>query len=189
VTETTSGSSITTAFIGLGGNIGDAPAAMADAIARIDALDYATRLDVSSLYRSAPVGYTDQADFYNAVASFACDCEAITLLDALLKIESDLGRVRDGPRFGPRVVDLDLLIFGEARIDTRRLTVPHPRVHQRRFALEPLVEIAPLLSIPGLDDAATLLDDLMDQAVERIDPKVSPEHLLSSVREWPAYAV
>ncbi len=103
---------------------------------------------VSSLYETAAVGVTDQADFLNAVAEAATSLSAAALLSALLNIENLLGRTRTY-RWGPRVIDLDLLLYGEQQIALPELTVPHPRLRERAFVLVPLAEIAPELTLPG----------------------------------------
>ena len=103
---------------------------------------------VSARYETAPVGVTDQPDFLNAVAQIETALPATDLLDALLNIENKLGRVRT-LRWGPRVIDLDLLLYGDAQIALPNLTVPHPRLRERAFVLVPLAEIAPGLVLPG----------------------------------------
>lgn len=112
---------------------------------------------MSSVRETEPVGYTDQGRFLNAAAKVETTLEARELLDLLLAIERDLGRVRDGPRFGPRTVDLDLLLYGAERLDEPGLTVPHPRLAERAFVLEPLAELEPGLRIPGSGTVETLL--------------------------------
>ena len=103
---------------------------------------------VSSLYETAPVGVTDQPDFLNAVAAVQTGLGPLETLDALLHIENQMGRVRT-ERWGPRVIDLDLLLYGGERVSSPGLTVPHPRLRERAFVLVPLAEIAPELRLPG----------------------------------------
>lgn len=103
---------------------------------------------VSSLYETAAVGVTDQPDFLNAVAEVETSLTAVDLLGALLNLENLLGRKRT-IRWGPRVIDLDLLLYGDAQIALPELTVPHPRLRERAFVLVPLAEIAPDLALPG----------------------------------------
>ena len=103
---------------------------------------------VSSLYETAAVGVTDQPDFLNAVAEVQTTLSATLLLDALLNLENLLGRVRTF-RWGPRVIDLDLLLYGDEQIGLPHLTVPHPRLRERAFVLAPLAEVAPGLRLPG----------------------------------------
>jgi 2-amino-4-hydroxy-6-hydroxymethyldihydropteridine diphosphokinase len=138
----------TVAWLGLGGNIGDPSAAMAAALRALDADPRVEILAVSSLYRTPPWGVTDQPDFLNAVASVRTELGARELLDLCLDIEKSLKRVRE-MRWGPRLIDIDVLVFGEARIDEEGLHVPHPRMLERAFVMLPLAEIAPELELKG----------------------------------------
>ena len=104
-----------------------------------------------------PVGITDQPRFLNAAASLETELPPCELLARLLAIENRLGRTREGPRFGPRTIDLDLLLYGDETIDEPGLTVPHPRLHERLFALEPLMELDPALVVPGLGPLAAIV--------------------------------
>ncbi len=146
------------AFIGLGGNVGDAAATLRKAILALDGLPRTRLLAASRLFRTAPVGGIQQADFINAVASVYTRLSANELLEALFAIERAHGRdrVRE-QRWGPRTLDLDLLMHGEAVIDIDGLTLPHPRMHERAFVLVPLVEIAPDLQVPGVGGARDAL--------------------------------
>lgn len=135
-----------TAYIALGANLGDAQRALRDAMDRLATLPGTTVGARSSLYRTAPVG-TMGPDFINAVAEVRTALTAPALLDALLSIETDAGRERPWPN-APRTLDLDLLLYGGASIDSPRLTVPHPRMNERAFVLVPLSEIAPALVPP-----------------------------------------
>ena len=103
---------------------------------------------MSTLRDTEPVGYTDQPRFLNGAAAVETELEPRELLDRLLAVERALGRDRTGPRFGPRTVDLDLLVYGDRVVDEPGLTVPHPRLAERRFALEPLAELEPDLALP-----------------------------------------
>lgn len=134
---------MTLAYVGLGANLGDRETTIRRAAALIEA----TRL--SQLRETEPWGYEDQPRFVNAVAELETTLGARALLDLLLDVERRLGRERTGPRFGPRTIDLDLLLYGDAVIDEPGLTVPHPRLQERLFVLEPLAELAPALKIPG----------------------------------------
>ena len=122
---------------------------------------------VSSLYETAPMGVTDQPEFLNAVAEIQTSLGALALLGALLHIENKIGRVRTF-RWGPRVIDLDLLLYGTQQIAWPDLTVPHPRLRERAFALVPLAEIAPGLALPGdgktVADAAKFLSRFLSQS-------------------------
>ena len=127
-------------LLGLGANRGDPPAQLA---AALRALAPAVRIDaVSSLYRSAPVGFAGQPDFYNAVALGRTELQPRPLLQALQRVEAELGRRRTFPG-APRVIDLDLLAHGGCVMRTAALTLPHPRLHLRGFVLHPLAEVAP----------------------------------------------
>ena len=149
-----------TAYIALGGNLGDAAATVRRAIAALAALPRTRLLAASGLYRSAPVEASGP-DFINAVAAIATRLPAPELLDALHAIEQAEGRQRPW-RNAPRTLDLDLLLYGDQHIDTPRLTVPHPRMWQRAFVLRPLAEIAPHLTPPET------LAAVAGQAIERL---------------------
>lgn len=148
-------------FVGLGSNLDDPRQHVLTALDALAQLE-ATRLSgVSSLYRSAPMTGPgvppDQPAYINAVARLESALPATVLLDALQAIEAGHGRVRDGERWGPRTLDLDILLYGDQRIDTPRLRVPHPGLAERNFVLHPLAEIVPDLDIPGLGPLRELL--------------------------------
>ena len=147
-------------YIGLGSNLGDREATLRRALARLNAWRGITVDAVSRFRETDPVGYTDQPRFVNAVAAVETDLEPRALLDALLAIERAMGRTREGPRFGPRTIDLDLLIYEDRVVDEPGLRVPHPRLHERAFVLEPLAELAPGLQVPGLGSLETLTRNL-----------------------------
>lgn len=154
---------MTLAAVGLGANLGDAAATLYDAVAALARLPGSTLLRASHLYRTPAWGRTDQPDFINAVALVETGLAARDLLDALLAIERSFGRVRlDGERWGPRTLDLDLLLYGRASIESHELTVPHPRMRERAFVLVPLAEIA-----PGLVTGQRL-SAVANQAIERL---------------------
>lgn len=137
------------AFIGLGGNVGDAAATLRSAIDQLAGLPHTQLLAASSLYCTAPVGGIEQADFVNAVAQLETTLTPEGLLQALFAIERAHGRDRNiEQRWGPRTLDLDLLLYGDQVIDIDGLTVPHPRIAERAFVLVPLAEIAPDTLIP-----------------------------------------
>ena len=150
---------MTTAYVGLGANLGDRETTLGRALELLG-----ERLEltaVSSLRDTEPVGYVDQPRFLNAAARIETELSPRELLDVLLDVERELGRVREGsPRFGPRTIDLDLLLYGDDAIDEPGLTVPHPRLHERRFVLEPLAELDPDLVVPGLGPVSALLTRL-----------------------------
>lgn len=155
------------AYVGIGANLGDARAAVTDALARLDRLPSTRLLRASSLYRSAPIDSSGD-DYLNAAACLDTGLDAHALLAALLGIEQAHGRERPY-RNAPRTLDLDLLLYGDQVIeDAPVLVVPHPRLHQRAFTLAPLAEIAPGLAIPGHGRVADLLPGVADQAIERI---------------------
>ena len=138
------------AFVGLGANLGDAPATVREAMRALDVLPQTRLLRASRLYRSRAWGVETQPDFINAVAMLESRLPARTLLDELLAIERAHGRNRNAEtRWGPRTLDLDLLLHGDSIIDEPGLRVPHPHLHERAFALLPLVEVAPDAVIPG----------------------------------------
>ena len=145
------------AFVGLGANLGDRRATIERAIDLLRGTPGLVVLAVSTLRETDPVGYEDQPRFVNGALEVETTLTARELLDALLAVERDLGRTREGPRFGPRTIDLDLLLYGDERLDEPGLTVPHPRLHERLFVLEPLAELAPGLVVPGRGDVESLL--------------------------------
>jgi 2-amino-4-hydroxy-6-hydroxymethyldihydropteridine diphosphokinase len=134
---------VTLAYVGLGANLGDRESAIRDAAELIGALR------LSPVIETEPWGYADQPRFLNAVAEVETPLAARAFLDRLLDVERRLGRDRSGPRFGPRTIDLDLLLYGDERISEPGLEVPHPRLHERLFVLEPLAALVPARKIPG----------------------------------------
>lgn len=159
-------------FVALGSNLADPCRQVRTAVDELATLQ-ATRLTaVSSLYRSAPMKGAgvprDQPAYINAVARLETALTAEALLDALQAIEARHGRVRSGERWGPRTLDLDILLYGDRHIDTPCLQVPHPGLAERNFVLHPLAEIAPDLDIPGLGSVATLLERCGAVGLERV---------------------
>jgi 2-amino-4-hydroxy-6-hydroxymethyldihydropteridine diphosphokinase len=148
------------AFIGLGANLGDREATLRRALELLGAEQGIEVVRVSSFRETDPVGIVDQPRFVNAATEVSTTLEAGELLRRLLAIEQLLGRTRSGPRLGPRTIDLDLLLYDEERIDEPGLQVPHPRLHERRFALEPLAELEPGLVVPGRGPVEALLAGL-----------------------------
>lgn len=150
-----------TAFVGIGSNLGEPEQQIAAALEQLAAEEGIELVAVSALRETEPVGYLHQPSFVNGAAQLETELPPRELLERLLSIEARLGRVRgEGPRFGPRTIDLDLLVYGDETIDEPGLTVPHPRLPERRFALEPLAELAPNLEIPGLGAVQALLAEL-----------------------------
>ena len=155
------------AAVGLGANLGDAAASVREAIHALYSLPQTSLLRASRLYRTPAWGVTEQPDFINAVALLDTGLQAQALLQALLGIEREFGRIRiDGERWGPRTLDLDLLLFGDAVIDEPGLRVPHPHLHERAFALLPLAEIAPQMPIPGIGQVGELAAAMAADGIE-----------------------
>ncbi|MEW8625416.1 MAG: 2-amino-4-hydroxy-6-hydroxymethyldihydropteridine diphosphokinase [Candidatus Thiodiazotropha sp.] len=155
-------------YIGLGSNLQNPKRQVETALEELAQLPDTSLLDHSSLYRSRPVGPQDQADFINAVAHLSTALAADSLLDALQQLEQQHHRVRER-RWGPRSLDLDLLLYGDRTIDTPRLKVPHPEIAKRSFVLLPLHEIAPTgLRIPGLGLLQTLVTGTERSDIERL---------------------
>jgi len=142
---------VTRAYIGLGSNLGDREATLRAAVDELAATPGVEVVAVSTLVDTEPVGYLDQPRFLNGVAVLETSLQARDLLGALLAIEARFGRDRATvPAQGPRTLDLDLLLYGDAEIDEEGLRVPHPRLHERAFVLGPLQEVAPGLEVPGM---------------------------------------
>jgi 2-amino-4-hydroxy-6-hydroxymethyldihydropteridine diphosphokinase len=155
------------AFVAFGANLGDPVSAYHHALDAIGRLPGTSVVRRSSLYRTDPIGVRGQPDYINAVVELATDMPAEDLLEALLEIEITAGRTRQSHR-APRTLDLDLLLYADAVIDTPRLQVPHPRMHRRAFVLVPLAEIAPDTEIPGHGRVSALLPRVSDQLVTRL---------------------
>ena len=148
---------MTRAYVALGSNVGDRERMLWSAIHMLAFNPEVDVVAVSSFRETAPVGYLDQPDFLNAAVAIETELGSRALLDLLLSIELELGRTRDGPRLGPRTIDLDLVLYGDEVIDEPGLTVPHPRLHERRFVLEPLAELDPGLTVPEKGSVQALL--------------------------------
>jgi 2-amino-4-hydroxy-6-hydroxymethyldihydropteridine diphosphokinase len=145
---------MTRAYVGIGANLGDRERSIRAAAGLIGA----RRL--SSVRETEPWGYADQPRFLNAAAELETDLSALALLERLQAVERELGRERGARHWGPRVIDLDLLLYGSETIDEPGLRVPHPRLHERLFVLEPLVELTPELDVPGYGGVSGLLAKL-----------------------------
>lgn len=156
------------AWLGLGANLGDARATLAKAVQELSRSSFAELVAVSSLYRTPPWGVENQPDFLNAVVALDTEWPPSDLLPRLLDAEARLGRVRSGERWGPRAIDIDLLMQDDHCIDQAELCLPHPRLANRAFVLVPWLELAPSLVVPGVGALADLLDAL--PAVERDFP-------------------
>lgn len=154
------------AVVALGTNLGDRAANLVDALERIRALGRVVA--TSGVYETAPQGMVDQEPFYNTVVVVETELDPVKVVDRLLGIEREMGRVR-GPRWGPRLIDLDLILYGDRSICTASVEVPHPRYRQRRFVLEPLVEVWPDARDPDGTPVADILEAVSGQAVTPID--------------------
>ncbi len=165
------------AWVGLGSNLGNSESILRRAVSQLAMLHGTQMRAVSPLYRTEPWGEPDQPCFLNAVAKLATDLTPRELLSALLAIEHRLGRVRDGKRWGPRTLDLDLLVYGHHCIDQPDLVVPHPRLHERAFVLVPLDDLSPELEVPGLGRVAELLAALDTSQRSGVQRATSPDEL------------
>ena len=163
------------AAVGLGSNLGDRQRHIAEAIGALSELG--SLVSVSALYESAPVGGPDQGPYLNAVAVLETELSARQLLGGCLDIEAAHGRERR-ERWGPRTLDLDVLLYGDSTIDDDGLSVPHPRLHERRFVLAPLLEAWPDATMPDGTVLADLLEGVADQQVRRLQGPV-PQRSLS----------
>jgi len=161
----------TRAYIGLGGNIGDVETTLTEAMWAIDSLPQTSIRAQSKFYRSPPWGFTEQPEFLNAVVEVQTRLAPRVLLNFLLDIETRFGRDRStSEKWGPRELDLDLLVFGEETINEPGMHLPHPHLQERAFVLLPLAEIAPTLVIPGLGrPVSELLDAIEATGVEAIE--------------------
>lgn len=162
-------SSPVTAWLSLGGNQGDSRSILARAVQRIAQLPDTRPGAVSALYETPPWGDEDQPPFHNAVASCETALGPEALLGGLQEIERDLGRVRDPERpWGPRAIDIDILLFGDITMHSASLSIPHPRLAERAFVLLPLVNMEPEIVIPGAGFAADLLAGISSADIRKI---------------------
>lgn len=163
-------------FIGIGSNMGDPVFQCREAVRRLGAEPGIRLLRLSALYRTEPVGQSDQPWFVNAVAEIRSGQRPRVLLETLKRIEREMGRV-EGPRWGPRAIDLDLLLYGQEVIAEQGMVIPHPEMHRRRFVLEPLCELASYVVHPAFGVSARgLLDRLHDPArVERFSDETTAD--------------
>jgi len=150
---------VTTAYLGLGSNLGDKEKNLATARKLLEATPGIRVTQASSVYITAPWGKTDQDDFLNQVLAIETELAAGELLEAVLNIEKRMGRVRQ-ERWGPRLIDIDIILFGRETINTGNLTVPHPYLKERAFVLIPLLEIAPTAVLPGGESVRAILENL-----------------------------
>jgi 2-amino-4-hydroxy-6-hydroxymethyldihydropteridine diphosphokinase len=139
----------TTAYLGLGSNIGDRMGNLREAVARLLKTDGITLVRASPVYQTEPVGYEAQEDFYNMVVAVETSLVPMDLLSAVKEIEKGMGRV-EAVHKGPRIIDLDILLYGDEAVDEYRLTIPHPQMLEREFVLRPLFDLDPDLQIRPL---------------------------------------
>lgn len=158
------------AWVGLGSNLGDSMVLLRQSMAQLARLPETQLRAVSTPYITQPWGETNQPEFINAVAKLATDLPPQTLLESLLAIEKQLGRQRSGKRWGPRLIDLDLLIYEGVVMDEPNLVLPHPRLHQRAFVLVPLNDLSPTLEVPGLGSVERLLAGLDEEQLAGVRP-------------------
>lgn len=156
------------AYVALGANLGRPAATVKAAIATLAKIPDTTLIAASSLFQTAPVGLKRQPDFINAVAALDTALSPLALLRALFELEARFGRSRSVPN-APRTLDLDLLLFGDTRLEEAQLTLPHPRMHERAFVLAPLAEIAPECLVPGRGMVRDLLEACRDQRIVRLE--------------------
>jgi 2-amino-4-hydroxy-6-hydroxymethyldihydropteridine diphosphokinase len=147
---------VTRAYVGLGANLGERERTLRAAVDALAAEDGIEVVAVSTLRDTDPVGVGDQPRYLNGVAELETTLTARELLEALLAVEQQFGRVRVPGEHGPRTLDLDLLLYGDEELSEPGLTVPHPRLHERMFVLEPLIELAPGLVVPGRGEVESL---------------------------------
>jgi 2-amino-4-hydroxy-6-hydroxymethyldihydropteridine diphosphokinase len=156
------------ACVALGSNLGDPVQQVQRAFAALATLPHCQLVLQSSLYRTRPLGPVEQPDFVNAAAALLTQLEAPALLQALKALEQSLGRAAPVVRWGPRLIDLDLLVHGATRMQEPSLTVPHPGIAERAFVLLPLAEICPSLVVPGVGRVSMLLQRLDTSGCERL---------------------
>lgn len=156
-------------YIGLGSNLQDPRQQLESAIIYLGNIQQSEIIQCSSFYKSRPMGPAEQPDYLNAVVSLKTKLEPLALLNELQAIEKTHGRVRDGQRWGPRTLDLDLLLFDQLILDNPRLIIPHPGLHKRTFVLYPLYEIIQEITIPGKGSLSDLIALCSEDDLEKID--------------------
>lgn len=157
-----------TAYIGIGSNLDDPVSQVKESIEELESIPDSVLAASSSLYSSKPMGPADQPDYVNAVVALDTLLSAEELMQALVKIEDRQGRDRSGDKWGPRVIDLDLLLYGKKKINTDKLTVPHPGMHERDFVIIPLAEIAGNLNIPGHGYLTSLINQCENHSLKKL---------------------
>ena len=171
----------TLCYIGLGSNLSEPIKQIQQAIIEIEKMTHSQVTKVSSLYLSKPMGPQDQNDYINAVLALTTQLSAVELLDALQMIENNAGRVRKDNRWGARILDLDIILYGNDIIETQRLTVPHYGLKEREFVLQPLAEIAPNLLLPDGESVKLLSQNIANNSM--IKQPVHPEHEVRTLRQ------
>ncbi len=161
------------AWLGLGSNLQQPVARLQQALNQLDEADGVEILTTSSFYRTPPWGDEQQADFINAVVQIDTSLEAVALLRVLQSIEKEMGRQRSERRWGPRVIDIDLLLYGGQQYHSSELELPHPRMHDRAFVLVPLCELDASLEIPGRGRVGKLLKQLDCSGIYRLKDGIS----------------
>ena len=156
------------AWIGVGANLGEPRNQVLEAIDFLDRIDQVAVEARSALYRTAPIEAPDQPDFINAVIRVGTTLDPLSMLNCLLQIEEQFGRMRDRPRNSPRQLDLDLLLYGSEVVNSRELTIPHPRMQQRLFVLQPLMELEGNFEIPGIGSLIACINACQGQRVTKL---------------------
>lgn len=155
-------------YVGLGSNLEDPVAQVLEAVEELEMIPDSILVSRSSLYRGKPMGPVDQPDYVNAVVAMDTLLSAASFLQELQRIEDLQGRVRDGEQWGPRIIDLDLLLYGKQKIKTAELTVPHSGMHERDFVIIPLSELAGDLNIPGQGRLTALINKCENHSLRKL---------------------
>ena len=155
-------------YVGLGSNLEDPVAQVLEAVEELEMIPDSILVSRSSLYRGKPMGLADQPDYVNAVVAMDTLLSAENFLQELTRIEDLQGRVRDGEKWGPRIIDLDLLMYGKQKINTPDLTVPHPGMHERDFVIIPLSELAGDVNIPGQGRLTALINKCENHSLRKL---------------------
>lgn len=155
-------------YIGIGSNLDNPVAQVLEAVEELEMIPDTILAERSTLYSAKPMGPADQPDYVNAVVAMDTLLSADEIHKALIKIEDLQGRVREGEKWGPRIIDLDLLLYGNSTIDTATLTVPHPGMHERDFVIIPLEEVAGNLKIPGRGNLYSLINKCKSHSLKKL---------------------
>jgi 2-amino-4-hydroxy-6-hydroxymethyldihydropteridine diphosphokinase len=155
-------------YIGIGSNLDNPVAQVLEAVEELEMIPDTILAERSTLYSARPMGPADQPDYVNAVVAMDTLLSADELHKALIRIEDLQGRVREGEKWGPRIIDLDLLLYGNSTIDTATLTVPHPGMHERDFVIIPLEEVAGNLKIPGRGNLYSLINKCKSHSLKKL---------------------